>query len=210
MTGARAIDHVSFRRALSLFATGVTVITVQRGEIMHGMTANAFSALSLDPPLVLFCVGTQARMAGLLEGAEGFAVSILSADQESVSGHFAGPRGHPAQPGPEDVERLLQGPVAPLIPGALVSLSCSLETLHEGGDHWIVIGKVLEIHQPEGGNPRPPLLFYRSRYATLVEQRRRPEERISWTNDAIRIYHDEWSVDAGEKLEEEYVRALLW
>jgi hypothetical protein len=105
---------------------------------------------------------------------------------------------------------LLQGPVAPLIPGALVSLSCSLETLHEGGDHWIVIGKVLEIHQPEGGNPRPPLLFYRSRYATLVEQRRRPEERISWTNDAIRIYHDEWSVDAGEKLEEEYVRALLW
>lgn len=206
MSAPPAIEPAAFRQALSLFATGVTVITIQRGEIMHGMTASAFSALSLDPPLVLFCAGKQSRMAGLLEGAEGFAVSILSADQESVSGHFAGR----AQPGPEDVERLRRGPVAPFIPGSLVALSCSLEGLHEGGDHWIVIGKVTDIHYPAGGNPRPPLLFFRSRYASLVTQRRPVEELISWSNDAIRIYHDEWSVDAGEKMEEEYVRALLW
>ena len=90
MTNAATIDQAALRRSLSLFATGVTVITVQRGDVMHGMTANAFSALSLDPPLVLFCVGKQARMAGFLDGADGFAINILSIDQETISSQFAG------------------------------------------------------------------------------------------------------------------------
>ncbi|CAN5541872.1 flavin reductase family protein [soil metagenome] len=200
------IDQASFRQALGLFATGVTVITVQRGEIIHGMTANAFSALSLDPPLVLFCVGRQARMAGYLDGAEGFAINVLSTDQELISGQFAGQ----VDTGEDEVARLRPGPVAPLIPGALVSLSCSLEARHEGGDHWIIIGRVTEIHEPEGGNTRPPLVFFRSRYASLVERQRPATEEIAWSNDAIRIYHDEWSVNADEKLEEEYVRAHIW
>lgn len=206
MSNLPAIDEARFRRALGLFATGVTVITVQRGEIIHGMTANAFSALSLDPPLVLFCVGRQARMAGYLDGADGFAINVLSTDQELISGQFAGQ----VETGEDEVARLRPGPVAPLIPGALVSLSCALEDRHEGGDHWIVTGRVIEIHEPEGGNTRPPLLFFRSRYATLVERGRRAEEEIAWSNDAIRIYHDEWSVNTEEKLEEEYVRAHIW
>jgi len=206
MSDTPAIDEASFRRALGLFATGVTVITVQRGEIIHGMTANAFSALSLDPPLVLFCVGRQARMARYLDGAEGFAINVLSADQETISGQFAGQ----INAGGDEIARLRPGPVAPLIPGALVSLSCSLEELHEGGDHWIVVGRVIEIHEPEGGNARPPLLFFRSRYASLIERRRPADDRVAWSNDAIRIYHDEWSVNAEEKLEEEYVRAHIW
>jgi len=206
MSDTPAIDEASFRRALGLFATGVTVITVQRGEIIHGMTANAFSALSLDPPLVLFCVGRQARMARYLDGAEGFAINVLSADQETISGQFAGQ----INAGDEEIARLRPGPIAPLIPGALVSLSCSLEELHEGGDHWIVVGRVIEIHEPEGGNARPPLVFFRSRYASLIERRRPADDRVAWSNDAIRIYHDEWSVNAEEKLEEEYVRAHIW
>ena len=206
MSDKPAIDEASFRRALGLFATGVTVITVQRGEIIHGMTANAFSALSLDPPLVLFCVGRQARMARYLDGAEGFAINVLSADQETISGQFAGQ----INAGEDEIARLRPGPVAPLIPGALVSLSCSLEELHEGGDHRIVVGRVIEIHEPEGGNARPPLLFFRSRYASLIERRRPADDRVAWSNDAIRIYHDEWSVNAEEKVEEEYVRAHIW
>lgn len=206
MNTTTAVDQSSFRHALGLFATGVTVITVQRDEIIHGMTANAFSALSLDPPLVLFCVGRQTRMAGHLDGADGFAINILSTDQEVTSGQFAGQ----VNAGEDEVARLRPGPVAPLIPGALVSLSCSLEALHEGGDHWIVVGRVIEIHEPEGGNPRPPLLFFRSRYASLIERSHRPAERIAWSNDAIQIYHDEWSVNADDRTEEDYVRAQIW
>ncbi len=206
MNATSAINPDTFRKALGLFSTGVTVITVQRGEVMHGMTANAFSALSLDPPLVLFCVGKQARMAAFLDGAEGFAVNILSSDQERVSAQFAGYD----KTIEGEVEQLEQGPVAPLIPGTLVSLSCALEALHEGGDHWIVVGKVLEIHEPEGGNPRPPLLFFRSRYGTLVEHGRQVPNQVVWANDAIRIYHDEWSVESGETMEEEHVRAHIW
>ena len=206
MSDAVAIDQGELRRTLGLFATGVTVITVQRGNVMHGMTANAFSALSLDPPLVLFCVGRNARMAGFLDGADGFAINILSTDQETISGQFAGQAGSKQ----DEVARLQPGPVAPLIPGAIASLSCRLESLHEGGDHWIVIGRVNEIHEPEGGNARPPLLFFRSRYASLVERDRPDAKQVTWSDDAIRIYHDEWSVEADEKLEDEYVRAHIW
>lgn len=206
MSELPSIDQASYRKALGQFATGVTVITVQRGSVMHGMTANALSALSLDPPLVLFCVGKQARMAGLLPGADGFAISVLSADQEQVSRHFAGQ----IEVETDEVEQLIHGPVAPLIPGALVALSCALVELHEGGDHWIVVGRVIGIHEPDTGRPRPPLVFFRSRYATLVERPAPGEEQVVWSNDAIRIYHDEWSVDAEEVPEEEYVKALIW
>lgn len=209
MPGTAAIDQRDLRRALGQFATGVTVITVQRGEVMHGMTANSFSALSLDPPLVLFCVGKRARMARFLDGADGFAINILSIDQEQISNQFAG-----QSEDKDDITRLLPGPVAPLIPGALVSLSCALEEIHEGGDHQIVVGRVLEIHEPEGGNSRPPLVFHRSRYGSLIPRGERPtdpaREDIAWSNDAIRIYHDEWSVNTEEMMEEEYVRAQLW
>lgn len=205
MNAPANINHRDFRRALGQFATGVTVITVQREDVMHGMTANAFSALSLDPPLVLFCVGRQARMARFLDGADGFAINILSTDQEQISSQFAG-----QDTDKDDITRLTPGPVAPLIPGALVSLSCALEELHEGGDHWIVVGRVIAIHEPEGGNTRPPLIFHGSRYGSLVARGKPTGDSISWSNDAILIYHDEWSVDAEEKMEEEYVRAQLW
>lgn len=208
MSGAsQPIDPADFRRALSEFATGVTVITVQRGEIMHGMTANTFTSLSLDPPLVLFCVGKEARMARLLEGADGFAINVLSADQERISNHFAG-RNRPEH---DEFAILRRGPLAPLIPGSLVSLSCSYECQHEGGDHWIIVGRVQQIHRPDSGVPRPPLIFFRSRYSTIAERPAMEEPaRVVWSNDAIRIYHDEWSVDTGEEMEEDYVRAQLW
>lgn len=200
------IDAAQFRRALGQFATGVTVITVQNGDVMHGMTANTFTSLSLDPPLVLFCVRRDARMVRFLDGADGFAINVLSADQESVSSHFAG------QPtlDEDDVEILRQGPVAPLIPGALVSLSCAFESRFDGGDHWIIVGRVQEIHEGDSGLPRPPLLFFRSRYATLIERPSRADDRVLWSNDAIRIYHDEWSADPDEVMEDEYVRAQIW
>lgn len=205
MRTTEAIDSAAFRRVMGEFATGVTVITVQRGELMHGMTANTFTSLSLDPPLVLFCVGKTARMAGLLDGADGFAINILAADQESISRHFAGKDKDQTN----QIELLRRGPVAPLVPGSLGALSCTIEDMHEGGDHWIVIGRVVALHEEEGASERQPLIFFRSRYAELRGMGRRRRRRESWSNDAILIYHDEWTMGDSPP-PDEYVRAHIW
>jgi flavin reductase (DIM6/NTAB) family NADH-FMN oxidoreductase RutF len=199
------IDPGAFRKLMGQFTTGVTVITVQRGDLMHGMTANTFTSLSLDPPLVLFCVGRDARMAKLLDGADGFAISILSADQEDVSRHFAG-RHFEIGSG---VELLQQGPVAPLVPGSLGSLSCTIEEMHEGGDHWIVVGRVIALHQPEKSEAMQPLVFFRSHYVDLRERPVHHEPAERWSNDAILIYHDEWTM-GDDPPPEDYVRAHIW
>lgn len=184
------VDQAAFRRAMGQFATGVTVITVQHSDHIHGMTANAFSSVSLNPPLVLFCVTKAARMAELIGEVEGFAINILAEDQQDVSRQFAGSNKEHLQ----DTIALVRGPIAPLIDGAIVSLSCMTDAVHEGGDHWIVVGRVVEVHESADGSLRDPLVFFRSRYQELVEQgpaRATPTE--SWSNDAIRIYHEEWS-----------------
>ena len=200
------VEQAAFRRVMSQFTTGVTIITVKRGDVMHGMTANTFTSLSLDPPLVLFCVGREARMAGLLDGAEGFAISILSAEQEDVSRHFAGRQFEIG----DGVELLQQGPVAPLVPGALGALSCRIEAMHEGGDHWIVVGRVFALHEQVESRGKQPLIFFRSQYADLViRPATRPVIDERWSNDAILIYHDEWSMGE-EPPSEEYVRAHIW
>jgi flavin reductase (DIM6/NTAB) family NADH-FMN oxidoreductase RutF len=199
-----SVDQAVFRRIMGQFATGVTIITVQHGDLMHGMTANTFTSLSLDPPMVLFCVGKTARMAGLLEGADGFAINILAADQEDLSRHFAGRQAQ------SEIELLRKGPVAPLVPGSLGALSCTIETMHAGGDHWIVVGRVVELHQADNEPTEQPLVFFGSRYATLSapnDRLRAPDE--TWTNDAILIYHDEWTM-GGDLPPDEYVRAHIW
>lgn len=200
------VDAARFRHMMGQFATGVTVITVQQGDLMHGMTANAFTSLSLDPPMVLFCVGKTARMARLLEGADGFAINILAADQEELSRHFAGRKDQPESA----IELLRRGPVAPLVPGSLGSISCTIEAMHGGGDHWIVVGHVVELHDADVRPVRQPLVFFNSRYATLsTSEDPRPRHDESWSNDAILIYHDEWTMGDNPPADE-YVRAHIW
>lgn len=200
------VDPAGFRRMMGRFATGVTVITVQHGDLMHGMTANAFSSLSLEPPLMLVCIGRESRMAGLLAKAGAFSVNFLSADQEAVSRQFAG---RDRELGAR-TEWLQRGPVAPLVPRSLGAISCAIENTYDGGDHWIVVGRVLELHEPDPATSRMPLLFYESRYADLRERRPGPLTPVEdWSNDAILIYHDEWS-STDEEPPEEYVRAHIW
>lgn len=193
------IDPAAFRRVLGQFATGVAVISVHHADETHAMTANTFTSVSLDPPLVLFCVAKTARMAGFVQAADSFAVSILSAGQESVSRHYAGSRKGEISP-----EVALQdGPVAPIVRGALAALSCRIEALHEGGDHWIVVGRVVDLHDPPVAGVERPLVFFRSRYCHVVERdldESRPGE--TWSNDAILIYHDEWSAGDGQPYDE--------
>ncbi|HUG14240.1 MAG TPA: flavin reductase family protein [Thermomicrobiales bacterium] len=187
MTADRAIGMAAFRRILGQFATGVTVITVQHDGRTHGMTANTFTSVSLDPPLVLFCVARTARMTAFVVDAEGFAVNILADNQQEASRHFAGSRKDEA---PSAV-RLHPGPVAPLLEGSLASLSCATEAVYEGGDHLIVLGRVIELHE---GTRASPLVFFRSRYCDVLEGEMAPVEPGElWSNDAIQVYHAEWT-----------------
>ena len=143
-------DAATLRRGFAAFATGVTVVTVG-GEQMHGMTANSFTSVSLDPPLVLVCVDREAQMHDRLKAADGFGVSVLSAPQEWVARHFAS-RSRPPGPAQFDTVDWMPGlkTGAPLIAGALATFECEVWRTCDGGDHTIFIGEVLCMARDTG------------------------------------------------------------
>jgi flavin reductase (DIM6/NTAB) family NADH-FMN oxidoreductase RutF len=147
---ARCIDPLMMRSAMGSFATGVTVITNAEGEGVHGMTANAFMSVSLEPPLVLISLGNKAKMASRLSESDHYGVSILAHSQESVARLFAGPR-HPMRP-PEF--EWLGG--VPVIAGSLVQLKARIVDRHLAGDHTLFIGQVEHLEMRDG----QPLLFH--------------------------------------------------
>lgn len=130
---------------MSRFASGVTVLTVATPEGDHGMTASAFTSLSLDPPLVLVCVKKSNLTHGHVEARGAFAINLLSADQVSVSNRFAG-WWEAGRSKWSDLE-LGRGPVsgAAIIGGCLASLDCTLHHRADGGDHSIFIGAVQSV-----------------------------------------------------------------
>ncbi|MBB5953887.1 flavin reductase (DIM6/NTAB) family NADH-FMN oxidoreductase RutF [Saccharothrix tamanrassetensis] len=159
-----AIAPDSLRRTMARFATGVIVITVG-GEHAHGMTANAFSSLSLDPPLVLCCVAHTARTHASLTAERRFAVSVLGADQEPVARYFADKR---RPPGAAQFSRVDCTPGehtgAPVLADALAWLECALVDAHDSGDHTIFVGEVLAAGRGAGDSA---LLFFDGGYRNL-------------------------------------------
>lgn len=140
--------QAALREVLAQFATGVTVITAGAGRNCHGMTANAFTSVSLEPPLVLCCVARAARMHEVILSANSFAISILGADQQAAAKHFADWR-RPDGEAQFDAVRWDKGQRtgAPLLAGALAWLECELVKVHDGGDHSIFIGEVLSANR---------------------------------------------------------------
>ncbi|GAA4147953.1 flavin reductase family protein [Phytohabitans flavus] len=140
-------DTKVLRRAFGTFATGVTVVTVG-GSVAHGMTANSFTSVSLDPPLASVCVDQDAIMHTNLTAAGSFGVSILAADQEDVARHFAN-RWRPL--GMAQFEQVSWEPGrltgAPLIAGAVTHFECELWRSYGGGDHTIFLGKVVSLYR---------------------------------------------------------------
>ncbi|WP_116049867.1 flavin reductase family protein [Amycolatopsis palatopharyngis] len=136
-------QQAGLREVMARFATGITVLTAG-GEHGHGMTANAFSSVSLDPPMVLCCVSRTARMHAAIVTAQSFAVSILAADQRELAGYFADWR-RPS--GMAQFESVAWTPAprtgAPLLEGSLAWLECELSEAYEAGDHSIFLGVVL-------------------------------------------------------------------
>ena len=172
----KPIDSDRFKQALGHFASGVTVVTVAGDDGPHGMTASAFCSVSLDPPLVLVCVKKGNTMWGKMEHTPGFAINILSAEQEELSNRFAGAivdeEGN-WLPWPEDVPRFAdleytEGPSskAPVLAGSLAALDCIHERRVEAGDHTIFIGRVAGASSLARGEG-DPLVYYAGGYRRL-------------------------------------------
>lgn len=187
---ASAIDALTFRRTMGHLATGVTIVTVYGDDGAHGMTANAVTSVSLHPPLILFCVDRKARTARYVQRANAFAVNILRETQEPLSRFFAG-SWRAATP-PE--HRFEEWAGTPYLIGSLGAISCRLAAMYDGGDHLIVVGRVvgLRVDEPAG----QPLLFYRGQYAGLIPHDTSPPESPELMSyDKIRMYYGEWAHD---------------
>lgn len=155
------IDSRDYRRTIGLFATGVTVLATEFEGKPHGMTANAVSSVSLDPLLVLVCVNVKQPMVEYLRAAKGFSINILRETQEPLSNYFAQMWKEPTPP-PHQFVPWMGGP---RLEGCIASLGCELHDIVAGGDHWIIIGRVLDLHH--GPEPYRPLLFYSGQYERL-------------------------------------------
>lgn len=152
-----------YRKTIGMFATGVTVVTSGTGDDLHAMTANAITSLSLNPILLIFCVEKNTKMAAQLQRYQQFNVNILRQEQKDLSTYFAG-MWHKEEPPPFNFVEWYGGY---LIEGCAAALSCKLHAMHDGGDHWIAVGKVVALYQREG--PVAPLIYYRGRYGVLKE-----------------------------------------
>jgi flavin reductase (DIM6/NTAB) family NADH-FMN oxidoreductase RutF len=160
------IDTVLFRRVMGSFTTGVTVITVESGDEVRGMTANAFMSGSLAPPLCIISVAKKARMHDLLAQAGHFGVSILARDQELVSQHFARQGAIEPDLSFEHIEGI------PVLAGVSASLGATIETRHDCGDHTLFIGRIVGLR----ADSRSPLVYHGGKYATLDYKKEVPAD----------------------------------
>jgi flavin reductase (DIM6/NTAB) family NADH-FMN oxidoreductase RutF len=155
-----AIEKNELRRVMGHFATGVTVITTLRksGEL-HGLTANAFTSVSLIPPLVLVCVDKKAESYPCFEESKVFTVNILASDQEAISRRFAVSGGEKFQ----GIAYRDGANGAPILEGSLGYIECRVTTTVDGGDHTIYLGEVEQAETREA----KPLLFFRGGYREI-------------------------------------------
>jgi len=157
------VDAPDFRRVMSFWATGVSVVTAEGDEGPAGATANALSSLSLDPPLVLVCFDLSSRTLGAVRESQRFCINVLADGQEEVARMFATKKSQ-EEKFAAIRHRSIRG--APVIDDCLGSLVCSLDSELGRGDHVIAIGEVLHARVDEDVLP---LLFYRSDYLRLPQ-----------------------------------------
>lgn len=153
-----------FRRVLGSFPTGITVLTVERepGQV-HGMTANSFTSVSLDPLLILVCIDQDARVLKHLKAQQRFGVNILKDTQQKISEHFAKPQDDPEEETRLGVHFRWTPSGIPLLEEGLAHLACNVVAQHTAGDHTIFIGEVESVELKEG----EPLLYHRGKYRSL-------------------------------------------
>ena len=155
------MDDRQFRFAMGNFATGVNIITTEVDGNVHGMTANAFMSVSLDPKLVVVSIGENASMLEKIKESKKYAVNILSESQKDLSKLFAGQ----IKESKEVSFEKLGG--VPVIKGSSTKIACEVVNQYVEGDHTLFIGKVIDIQLEEDYNP---LLFYKGQYKSLNEK----------------------------------------
>lgn len=154
------LDPAEFRKTCGAFATGVAVAAVMgRDGKPHGLTVNSFTSVSLEPPLVLVCVGHKAATHGPFSSADTFAINILGAEQKDLSARFAS--SHPNRFEGVEWERGELG--APVLDGALAVMECEMREKIDAGDHTIFLGLVRRAGVKEGA----PLIYFSGRYREL-------------------------------------------
>jgi 3-hydroxy-9,10-secoandrosta-1,3,5(10)-triene-9,17-dione monooxygenase reductase component len=167
------IDPRTFRSVLGRFCTGITIIaTVDDGNPV-GFACQSFSALSLDPPLIMFCPGAKSRSWAAIERTGHFCVNVLAEEQQSLCARFGSPE-------PDKFAGVDWSPTdlgSPALGGALAHIDCTVERTADGGDHVIVIGRVHAMTDTSGGRP---LLFYRGQYTAVEPGRHTP---AGWRGD---------------------------
>jgi flavin reductase (DIM6/NTAB) family NADH-FMN oxidoreductase RutF len=156
-----SIDPPTLRQTVGRFVTGVTVISMEVDGEIRAMTANSFTSLSLDPPLVLFCLGKDTKAGLMIHSSPGFAVSILSQTQRDLSSYFAGLWRDPEPPS----FSFVSWDGGPRLEGCVAAKGCRIHAIHEGGDHWIVVGQVISTYRDEAAGE--PLVFFGGRYVGL-------------------------------------------
>ena len=158
------IDQMELRKALGAFVTGVTVVTTREADgTPRGFTANSFTSVSLDPPLVLICIGTSAFSFPVFQACRHFAINILAEDQTETSSVFA-------SKAPDKFEQAAWHPGSqgsPVIDGAAAWLECAMHSQVEAGDHVILIGRVIDFDH----SPSNPLGFCRGSYVNFALER---------------------------------------
>ena len=158
------IDTREFRQTVGQFATGVTVIAAEIEGTVHALTANSFTSLSLDPPLVLFCVGKNTKTGQLIGVGARFCVNILHEGQRDLSTYFGGAWKSDDPP----PFAFVTWHESPRLAGSAAALSCLVDAIYEGGDHWIVVGRVAAFQRREDGVA--PLVFFSGRYVGLGQE----------------------------------------
>jgi len=185
--GDHPFDGLAFRRTLGHLATGVTLVTTRAAERIHGMTANAVTSVSLDPPLILICLDRRARMAKFIEESGRFGINLLGEQQAPISRYFAR-SWHSPQP-PEHQFEEWAG--VPYLAGSLGALSCRTTQLIDGGDHLVIMARVagIRVDNPTGA----PLLYYRGKYAALTERIAGPAESPELqATSHFQIFYRDW------------------
>jgi flavin reductase (DIM6/NTAB) family NADH-FMN oxidoreductase RutF len=164
------IELRKLRNALGRFATGVTVITTEHEGEIHGMTANAFVSVSLEPPLVLVSVDNRALMHEKIAGSGRYGVSVLSEEQGDISDHFAGR----SRGGVEISFTRRNG--MPVLEGAIAYFVCRVADAHPAGDHTLYIGEVESLDYEDGR----PLVLFTGGYGGLKVQEVKVWEHGFW------------------------------
>jgi flavin reductase (DIM6/NTAB) family NADH-FMN oxidoreductase RutF len=157
-----AFDARALRRALGHYTTGVTIVTTQTPAGGHtGVTVNSFTSVSLDPPLVLFCLSTRSSLLAAFEQAEHFAINVLAKGQQALSNRFA----RPSLNSWDGVNHRCGAHGCALLADAVATFECARRTIYPGGDHVILVGEVIGfeiVTAPE------PLAFYQGSYGTFT------------------------------------------